>query len=127
MGEIKGSPEAAIAYGFLELMGLTVAQVESILIDVFSAKGSAVITNVPGPREPVYLAGSPVTAVAVWAPMSGSVSMSVSIFSYNGRVTVGVMGDAGLIPDPETMIDGFRTELEALARIGQSRREPVGR
>ena len=118
MGEIKGSPEAAIAYGFLELMGLTVSQVESILIDVFSAKGSAVITNVPGPREPVYLAGSPVTAVAVWAPMSGSVSMSVSIFSYDGRVTVGVMADSGLVPDPDAMVAGFERELEALARIG---------
>ena len=122
MEEIKHSPEAAIAYGFLELMGLTVAQVESILIDVFSAKGTTVITNVPGPREPVYLAGSPVSAVAVWAPMSGSVSMSVSIFSYNGQVTVGVMADAGLVPDPGTMVAGFERELETLARIAPRRR-----
>ncbi len=125
MDEIKGSPEGAIAYGMLELMGLTLAQVESAMIDVFSAKGTAVITNVPGPREPVYLAGSPVSAVAVWAPMSGSVSMSVSIFSYNGQVTVGVMADAGLVPDPETMVDGFQSELDALARIG--RRPPASR
>jgi hypothetical protein len=89
------------------------------MIDLFSAKGTAVITNVPGPREPVYLAGSPVSAVAVWAPTSGSVSMSVSIFSYNGQVTVGVMADAHLVPDPETMVDGFRSELDALARIGR--------
>ena len=40
-------------------MGQTPAQVESALLDVFSAKGTAVITNVPGPREPVYLAGPP--------------------------------------------------------------------
>ena len=58
MDEIKRSPEGAIAYGMLELMGLTLAQVESAIIDLFSAKGTAVITNVPGPREPVYLAGS---------------------------------------------------------------------
>jgi hypothetical protein len=117
MDEIKSSPEGAIAYGMLELMGMTLAQVESAMIDLFSAKGTAVITNVPGPREPVYLAGSPVSAVAVWAPMSGSVSMSVSIFSYNGRVTVGVMADAGLVPDPQTMVDSFQGELDALARI----------
>jgi len=122
MDEIKGSPEGAISYGVLELMGLTVAQVESAIIDIFSAKGTAVITNVPGPREPVYLAGSPVSAVAVWAPMSGSVSMSISIFSYNGQVTVGVMTDAGLVPDPDTMVDGFQGELEALARVGRPRR-----
>jgi hypothetical protein len=119
MDAVKRSPEGAIAYGMLELMGLTLAQVESVMIDLFSAKGTAVITNVPGPREPVYLAGSPVSAVAVWAPTSGSVSMSVSIFSYNGQVTVGVMADAHLVPDPETMVDGFRSELDALARIGR--------
>jgi hypothetical protein len=121
MAEIKGSPEGIIAYGMLEVMGLTPAQVESTLVDLFSARGTAVITNVPGPREPVYLAGSPVSAVAVWAPMSGSVSMSVSILSYNGQVTVGLMADAGLVPDPETLVDSFQGELDALARLGGPR------
>ena len=121
MDEIKRSPEGAISYGMLELMGLTVSQVESAMVDLFSARGTAVITNVPGPREPVYLAGSRVSAVAVWAPTSGSVSMSVSIFSYDGGVTVGVMADAGLVPDPGTMIDSFKSELEALAQIGAPR------
>jgi diacylglycerol O-acyltransferase / wax synthase len=41
--------------------------------------------------------------------------MSVSILSYNGGVTVGVMTDAGLVPDPETMVEGFQRELEALS------------
>jgi WS/DGAT/MGAT family acyltransferase len=131
MDEIKRSPEGAIAYGVLEAMGHAPTQVESAIIDLFSAKGTAVITNVPGPREPVYLAGTPVSAVAVWAPTSGSVSMSVSIFSYAGRVTVGVMADAGLVPDPGTLVEGFQSELEALAKIGRSshrtRRRPPTR
>jgi WS/DGAT/MGAT family acyltransferase len=124
MDEIKNSPEGVIAYGVLEAMGHTPVQVESAILDMFSAKGTAVITNVPGPREPVYLAGTAVSAVAVWAPTSGSVSMSVSIFSYNGEVTVGVMADAGLVPDPETMIEGFQSELDALAHIKQRPHRP---
>ena len=119
MGEIKNSPEGPLAYGVLEVMGQAPLQVESAIVDIFSAKGSAVVTNVPGPREPVYLAGTPVKSVAVWAPTSGSVSMSVSIFSYNGEVTVGVMADAGLVPDPETIVDSLRPELDALKRIGR--------
>jgi len=117
MEEIKHSPEAAIAYGFLELMGLTVVQVESILIDVFSAKGTAVMTNVPGPRGPVYFAGSPVRGVLVWAPRSGSVAMSVAIFSYAGEITVGLMVDGGLVPDPARIIAFFGRELAALSRL----------
>jgi diacylglycerol O-acyltransferase / wax synthase len=117
MDEVKRSPEGAIAYGMLELMGMTASQVETAIVDLFSARGSAVITNVPGPREAVYLAGTPVSAVAVWAPTSGSVSMSVSIFSYNGAVTVGVMADAGLVPDPDGLVGGFATEIRELAQL----------
>ena len=55
------------------------------LLDFFSAAGSAVITNVPGPSRAVYLAGTPVRGVLVWAPTAGSVAMSFSIFSYAAR------------------------------------------
>lgn len=56
MQEIKESPRGAISYGFLDAMGRTPVQIEKRLIDLFSAKGSAVITNVPGPPRQVCLA-----------------------------------------------------------------------
>jgi hypothetical protein len=84
---------------------------------MFAAKGSMVVTNVPGPRRPLYLAGTRLRGVLVWAPMSGSVAISVSIFSYDGRVTVGVMSDAGLVPDPERIVRGFERELRRLHRL----------
>ena len=93
-------------------------QLEARLVDFFSAKGSMVLTNVPGPRPPLSLAGTPVGGVLVWAPCSGSVGMSVSVFSYAGRVTVGFLTDAALVPDPQALADGFRREeLLALARV----------
>jgi hypothetical protein len=42
--------------------------------------------------------------------------MSVAIFSYAGEVTLGVMSDAGLVPDPARIIEAFEPELESLAR-----------
>jgi hypothetical protein len=62
------------------------------------------------------MAGTPVRGVLVWAPCSGGVSMSVAIFSYAGEVTLGVMTDAGLVPDPEKIIEAFEPELESLDR-----------
>ena len=50
MDAIKDSHEGALAYGILGLMGRTPPQLEERLIDFFSAKGSMVLTNVPGPR-----------------------------------------------------------------------------
>ena len=117
MDAIKHSPEGAISYGVLDAMGRTPAPIEDRLVDLFSTKGSAVITNVPGPPRRVSLAGTEVAGVLVWAPASGGVSMTVSIFSYAGRITVGLMADAGLIPDPEGIVAALEREIEALLRL----------
>jgi WS/DGAT/MGAT family acyltransferase len=114
MEEIKSSPEGAISYGVLDAIGRTPTQIEKLFVDLFTTKGSAVITNVPGPRQPVYMAGTPVRGVLVWAPCSGGVAMSVSIFSYAGEVTIGLMVDAGLVPDPEAIISAFEREVGSL-------------
>jgi diacylglycerol O-acyltransferase len=117
MSEIKDSPEGPLSYAILGAVGLTPPQVEKRIIDLFTSKGTAVMTNVPGPREPVYVAGVPVRAVLVWAPTSGSVGMSVSIFSYRGEVTVGLMVDAALVPEPQQIIDALGPELNELRAL----------
>ena len=120
MDAIKDGHEGAITYGILELMGHTPPFVESRLIDYFSAKGSMVLTNVPGPRRKLSIAGTPLAGVLVWAPCSGSVAMSISIFSYAGKVTVGFLTDAGLVPEPQVLADAARAEALAIARAAQS-------
>ena len=116
MDAIKHGHEGAISYGILELMGRTPPVVEARLIDYFSAKGSMVLTNVPGPRQRLSVAGTPLAGVLVWAPCSGSIAMSVSIFSYAGKVTVGFLTDAGLVPDPRSLADATKAEALALGR-----------
>ena len=78
------------------------------------------MTNVPGPREIVYLAGSPMRTVLVWAPTAGSVGMSVSIFSYNGEITVGVLVHAQLVSDPQSIVDRLQRELTAMSKLASS-------
>jgi WS/DGAT/MGAT family acyltransferase len=116
MDAIKHGHEGVFTFGILSLMGRTPIQVEERLIDFFSAKGSMVLTNVPGPRKRLSLAGTPLGGVLVWAPCSGSVGMSVSVFSYAGKVTVGFLTDAGLVPEPQRLADRFKQDLLALAR-----------
>jgi diacylglycerol O-acyltransferase / wax synthase len=117
MEEIKHSPEGAVSYGLLEAIGRAPVQVERRVVEQFTAKATAVMTNVPGPRQPVYFAGTPVRGVLVWAPRSGSVPLSIAIFSYAGEITVGLMVDAGLVPDPERIITAFQREVDALLRL----------
>jgi WS/DGAT/MGAT family acyltransferase len=123
MGAIKRSHEGAIAYGILGAIGRTPPLVEDRLVNFFAAKGTMVLTNVPGPRRPVTLAGTPVRGVLVWAPCSGGVGMSVSVFSYAGKVNVGFMVDAGLVADPHALAAAVRRDVLALARVA---RGPAG-
>jgi diacylglycerol O-acyltransferase / wax synthase len=114
MNEIKRSREGAVSYELLSITGMTPEPVERRIVDLFTSKGTAVMTNVPGPAQPVYLAGTPIRTVLVWAPTSGHIGMSVSIFSYRGEVTVGLMADAELVPEPAEIVKQLERELREL-------------
>lgn len=126
MQEIKDGRDGAVSYGLLSLTGLTPEPLERRIIDLFTAKSTAVMTNVPGPPEPVYLAGTAVRTVLFWAPTSGHMGMSVSIFSYRGEITVGLMVDAALVPDPSQIADRLEAELETLRPTRKSPRRASG-
>jgi diacylglycerol O-acyltransferase / wax synthase len=114
MSKLKRSRDASVSYALLSASGLAPEPFERRIVDIFSGKGTAVMTNVPGPHEPVYLAGTPVRTVLFWAPTSGHIGMSVSIFSYRDEVTVGLMVDAALTPNPGKIISQLERELDAL-------------
>lgn len=125
MAEIKQGRDGPVSYGLLRAIGHVPEPVERRIVDLFSSKGTAVVTNVPGPRDPVYLAGTPLRTVLVWAPTSGRIGMSLSIFSYRREVTVGLMVDAALVPDPNRIATELETELRALARLERTSHRPA--
>jgi diacylglycerol O-acyltransferase / wax synthase len=112
--EIKGSPEALVAFGVLAGLGASPKVVEDIGVAFFGSKATGVVTNVPGPREPVYLAGAKVDGIIGWVPRAGDMGFGVSIFSYAGEVVVGFSTDAGLMPDPERLCALMLDEIEVL-------------
>jgi diacylglycerol O-acyltransferase len=114
MDEIKGTREGPLSFGILTALGLTPPWVEDRLIGFFSGKASLVVTNVPGPQQRLHFVGAPVDGVLVWAPCSGSLGMTVSIFSYDGEVTVGFMTDSALISDPGEIVRAYEDELRQL-------------
>lgn len=117
MEAIKSSRDGPVSYGILEAIGMTPVGVERRVVDMFSGKGTAVMTNVPGPRKTIYFAGAPIRTVLFWGPTSGHVGMSVAIFSYRGEVTVGLMVDAKLVPDPDTIAAALEQELQSLSEL----------
>ncbi|HEU4976170.1 MAG TPA: wax ester/triacylglycerol synthase family O-acyltransferase [Baekduia sp.] len=114
MEAVKASRQPAVSYATLQAAGLAPAQAETALIDFMTSKSTAVVTNVPGPRETVELTGVPLEEVLVWAPCAGSIGMTVSMFSYRDAVTVGYMTHTAQVPDPLALADATVAELDAL-------------
>ncbi len=118
MDLIKTSPEAFVAFGILNAIGMTPVQIEDIIVKIFGMKGTAVMTNVPGPRHVIYLAGRPLRTLMFWVPQPGNLGVGVSILSYAGDVILGIATDAGLVPDPERIINDFHLEFDNLKQWG---------
>jgi diacylglycerol O-acyltransferase / wax synthase len=127
MDELKGSPEALVAFGLLSLMGLAPVEVEQLGLRFFGSKATAVLTNVPGPRHPLFMAGRKIDKVMFWVPQSGHLGLGISILSYDGGVMLGIATDAGLVPDPERIVDNFKVEFEAMRAAAMKLSKPQTR
>lgn len=119
MDELKNSQEAVVAFGILNAIGMAPSEIENIVVNIFGAKATAVMTNVPGPRHQIYFAGAPVRQMMFWVPQSGRLGLGVSIFSYNRQVWLGVATDQALVPDPETIVAYYRAEIDQLHALTQ--------
>jgi WS/DGAT/MGAT family acyltransferase len=114
---LKRSAEPVVVYAILKMLGIVPLAVQKLVVAIFATKATTVMTNVPGPRETLYLAGKPIDEIFFWVPQSGRVGLGISIFSYAGHVRVGVGTDAGLVPDPEAVVAGFHEEYAELRRL----------
>lgn len=117
MGALKGSMQPLMAFGLLAVAGLLVKQAQDAMLSLFSKKTTAVLTNVPGPREKLTFCGSTIEQSIAWVPQSGTVGLGISILSYGGGVQFGVMTDSRLCPEPQKIIDQFEPEFAKLAMV----------
>lgn len=114
MDAIKKSSEPMVIYGLLNAVGLTGPRIESMALQLFGSKATAVMTNVPGPTEELYMAGKAMRSMMFWVPQSARLGLGVSILSYAGQVRLGVATDSGLVPDPQSIIEAFQEEMAAM-------------
>jgi WS/DGAT/MGAT family acyltransferase len=114
MKVLRKSRQAVATFGALAAVGMAPPAVQAFALEMFSRKASAVATNVPGPQMPLYLGGRKITDMMFWVPQTGSIGLGISILSYNGRVHFGLIADAKLMPDPDSVIRRFRPEFEKM-------------
>jgi diacylglycerol O-acyltransferase / wax synthase len=124
---LKRSATAPVALAILGLVGHAHHRVVRLVITVFSAKGSLVVTNVPGPQQWLHLGGRRMTGVIAWPPQTGSIGVGVSVISYAGQVVLGVMSDDRALPAPDDLLADLCAELRALGVDTESVGRPPAR
>ncbi|KAA0272018.1 MAG: wax ester/triacylglycerol synthase family O-acyltransferase [Acidobacteria bacterium] len=116
MGNLKRSKQAVGANLLAEMTDFAPPTVVSQAARLQSRQRffNLVVTNVPGPKVPMELRGQPLRELMVWVPQSGRLGVGISLISYANTFRIGVATDAGLIPHPEEIVQGFEVELARL-------------
>lgn len=117
MSALKGSMQPLLSFALLAVAGMVVKPAQDAMLNLFSKKTTAVMTNVPGPREKLKFCGATLEQALFWVPQSGTVGLGVSILSYGGGVQFGLISDTTLCPDPQAIIDRFEPEFAKLTLL----------
>jgi WS/DGAT/MGAT family acyltransferase len=87
---------------------------------------NAVVSNVRGPK-PLALAGAPVVAVRSMGPITRTLGLNLTGWSYGDTFSVGMQSCREFMPDLPTLGDHLREELTEFGRItGQGARSAAG-
>jgi len=117
MGELKESAEPLFTLGLMAAVGMGPRALQQEVIDLLASRCSLVLTNVPGPQYPLYMAGRRLREVVFWVPQSGAIGLGISVLSYDDGVQCGVVADKSLVENPEDIARRFRSEFEQLLLI----------
>ena len=106
--------------GVLGMMGMGTDRFRELVVRILEPKATIVLTNVPGPPIPLYLAGRKIKEIMFWVPQAGRLGVGVSILSYAGNTYLGIATDAGLVPDPDLVLEGMYAELDRMKMLAQA-------
>jgi diacylglycerol O-acyltransferase len=84
-----------------------------------------VVSNVPGPDFPLYLAGARMVAMYPIGPIVEGVGVNVTVFSYLDTMYVGVQACWDLAPDIDAIARGLGESLDELVEAADRRDRPV--
>jgi len=85
-----------------------------------------VVTNVPGPPDPLYLLGGRLEAVYPMVPLFVNMGMGIALFSYAGQLCWGFHADWDVVPDLADFVDALHAAFRELcAAVAERPRVPT--
>ncbi len=96
------------------MIGLLARVYTAMHLDRAPAPVNLVISNVPGPRLPLYVAGAQVEQMLPIGPLLLGMGLNITAFSHNTQMDVSVVSCPDLVADPQRIADGL---LDALIEL----------
>jgi diacylglycerol O-acyltransferase len=114
---LKSSGQAVGAQVLTELTGFAPPTVMGQAARLVSRQRmfNLVVTNVPGPQFPLYLAGRKMLDPFPMVPLAKNQALGIALLSYAGKINFGLVGDWDLMWDLDEFADDLRESLEELA------------
>ncbi len=114
MDEIKKSTVPVVSFGLASVAAITTPQAERAIHKITQEQHAGVVTNVPGPRGPLTLAGANVVGSWGLGGVAANMNLCVGIFSLNGEINFAVSTDTAITPDPERIVELFPAAVQTL-------------
>jgi WS/DGAT/MGAT family acyltransferase len=73
---------------------------------------NVIISNVPGPRTPLYCAGARVLANYPVSTIVDGMALNITLFSYLDKLQIGFTADPELVPDVDLLATALINELD---------------
>ena len=118
--ELKGLKSGGQAVGaqvLTELSGFAPSTVMGQASRVMARQRffNVVVTNVPGPQIPLYLAGRRMIDPFPMVPLAKNQGLGIALLSYAGRINFGLVGDFDVMYDLDDFADDVQDSLAELA------------
>lgn len=80
-----------------------------------------VVSNVPGPREPLFAGGARLDELYSVGPILEGIGVNITVWSYLDELFVGLLGCRETLPDAARLAAGLAEALDALVAVAGDR------
>ena len=100
------------------------AQLASLAARLYTSYGMAeralpafncVVSNVPGPQKPLYLAGAKLLRTHGLGPLFDGMGLIFPVLSYDGGITLSFTSCREMLPDPERLAEALDESFQSLS------------